>query len=377
MFSHSLRIGKIDGIEIRINWSWIIIFVLIAWSLATAFFPIYFPSMSVTADWIVGAISALLLFVSVLLHELGHSITAKSEGIPVHDITLFIFGGVSDIEQEPRTWQDELKMAAAGPLVSLVIGGISWALYAALAGRASAPVVAILLALAFYNLVLAVFNLLPGFPLDGGRIFRAIVWGLTHSLREATNIAVAVGHLFAYLFIFGGLLLALTGELLSGLWLVFIGWFLNSAASQSKQQVEVESLLRGARVSAAMQRPAAEVPANTTIYDFVEHYVLGQNLRALPVVGPNHDLVGIVTLADTRGVPRNEWGTTSVADVMRTGPDLVFAHPDEPLSQAMQDLSSHNINQLPVVEHSHLVGMLTRGDVVHYMQVREEVGRAA
>jgi len=197
MFSHSLRIGKVDGIEIRVHWSWIIIFVLVTWSLATAFFPINFPSMSATTAWIVGAISALLLFVSVLLHELGHSITARSEGIPVHDITLFLFGGVSDIEQEPRTWQDELKMAGAGPAISLVIGAISGVVYLALAGTASAPVAATLLALAFYNIALAVFNLLPGFPLDGGRIFRAIVWGITHSYREATNIAVAVGHLFA------------------------------------------------------------------------------------------------------------------------------------------------------------------------------------
>jgi len=173
------------------------------------------------------------------------------------------------------------------------------------------------------------------------------------------------------------LLLALNGALLSGLWLVFIGWFLNSAASQSKQQVEIDSVLRGVRVSAAMQRHTAEVPASTTIYDFVEHYVLGQNLRALPVVGPGHQLVGIVTLSDARRVPRNEWNTTSIAGVMRTGKDLVFAHPDEPLSQAMHDLAEHNINQLPVVEHGELVGMLTRGDVVHYMQVREEVGRAA
>ncbi|HEX5417881.1 MAG TPA: site-2 protease family protein [Chloroflexota bacterium] len=377
MFNHSLTLGKIDGIAIRVNWSWIIIFVLIAWSLATAFFPMFFPTMSVTTYWIVGAISALLLFVSVLLHELGHSITAKSEGIPVRDITLFIFGGVSSIENEPRTWQDELKMAAAGPLVSVVLGVVCLGLYTALAGRTAEPVEAVLLALAFYNLVLAVFNLLPGFPLDGGRIFRSIVWGITHSFREATNVAVAVGHLFAYLFIIGGFLLAITGDLLSGLWLVFIGWFLNSAASQSKQQVEIEALLRGAPVSVAMQRPPAAVPAETSVGDFVEHYVLGQNLRAAPVVGSGGQLVGLVTLADARQVPRNAWGTTPVAKVMRTGHDLAVARPDEPLSEAMKDLASHNVNQLPVVRQGELVGMLTRADVVHYMQVRQDVGKAA
>jgi len=377
MFSHSLRIGKVFGIDIWINWSWLIIFILITWSLATAFFPATYPEMSTAAFWIVAVISTVLLFVSVLLHELGHSVVAKREGIPVHDITLFVFGGVSDIEQEPSSWSDELKMAIAGPAISLMIGIVSWILLSVFRTSAPQSILATLFALFFYNIALAIFNMIPGFPLDGGRVFRAIVWGVTGSLREATTIATAVGHVFAYLFIFGGLFLALAGDFLSGIWLVFIGWFLNTAASASQQQVQVDSLLRGATVSSAMQANPTAVPASTSVHEFVEHYVLGQNLRALPVVSSGNQLAGLITLADARAVSRIDWDTTAVDRVMRRSPDLTVATPDEPLSQALKDLSERNINQMPVVRNGELVGMLTRADIIHYMQVREEVQRAA
>jgi Zn-dependent protease/predicted transcriptional regulator len=374
---HSLRIGRINGIDLYVNWSWLIIFLLFTWSLAVAFFPAFFPTMSIATDWIVGAMSSLLIFVSVLAHELSHSFVARSEGIPVSSITLFLFGGVSNITREPPTPRDEFLMAAAGPTMSLAIGIVAYLLLLILGPVLPTAIDAILLALAFYNVALAVFNLLPGFPLDGGRIFRAIVWGITHSFREATNIAVTVGHIFAYLFIFAGVLLAIGGAFLSGLWLVFIGWFLNSAASESKRSSEMETLLHGAQVKTAMHHPALDVPAQTSLLDFVEHYVLAQNLRALPVVGANNQLVGLVTLGEVRTVPREAWGTTPVSAVMLPADKVVVATPEEPLQQAMQDLSQADLNQLPVVERGQLIGLLTRSDIIRYLQVRQELHRPA
>jgi CBS domain-containing protein len=266
-------------------------------------------------------------------------------------------------------------MAIAGPVVSLVIGALAYLILRFAGAGLSPEIQGVLLALAYYNVALGVFNLIPGFPLDGGRIFRSIVWAITHNFREATSIATAVGHFFGYLFIFVGLVLAfLGGDFLGGIWLVFIGWWLNSAAEVSQQQVQLESQLRGVQVSRVMRARPIEVPADTTLADFIEHYVLAQNVRAAPVVGPEDRLVGLVTLGEARSVPRDRWGTTTVSQVMLPAERLTIANPDEPLIQAVRDLGKDDINQLPVVDHGTLVGVLTRSDVIRYLQVRQELG---
>lgn len=378
MSGHAIKIARIAGIEISIHWSWLIIFVLLTWSLATAFFPAYFPFWSAGTDWVVSAISTVLLFVSVLLHELGHSLVAEAEGIQVKSITLFVFGGVSNIQSEPHTAGGEFLMAVAGPLVSIVLGVISYVVLRLVGAALSSPVQGVLLALAYYNITLAVFNLIPGFPLDGGRIFRSIVWAITHNFREATSIATAVGHFFGYLFIVGGIILAFfAGDFLSGIWLVFIGWWLNSAAEVSQKQTQLEAELRGVPVARVMRARPIEVPADTTISDFVEHYVLGQNARAVPVVGADRQLVGLATLAEARAVPRDRWATTTIAQVMLPVGQLTVAHPDEPLVQALRDLGKDDINQLPVVDHGALIGLLTRSDVIRYLQIRQDLGKNA
>lgn len=378
MLNHSLRIGRIHGIEIAVHWSWLIIFVLLTWSLAEFFFPPLYPGWDLATYWVVGAISSLLLFVSVLIHELSHSLVAETQGIPVDSITLFVFGGVSNIEQEPATARSEFLMAVAGPASSLVIGAICFGILQTFGSRLAAPIQGILLAMAFYNVILGVFNLIPGFPLDGGRIFRSIVWGLTGSFSEATKVATVLGQVFAYLFIFGGLLLVLSGAFVSGLWLVFIGWFLNNAAVQGRRQAELESLLRGVRVRAVMIPNPPVVPAGTTIAEFVERYVLERNLRAAPVVAEIQDrIIGLITLNEVRQVPRERWGTVTVEQVMRPLSELTVATPDEPLIQALRDMSRSDVNQIPVVSNGHLVGMLTRGNVIRYLEIREEIGARA
>ncbi len=378
MLNHSLRLGRIHGIEIAVHWSWLIIFVLFTWSLAVFFFPPLYPGWSVATYWIVGAISTVLLFASVLLHELSHSLVAEAQGIPVSSITLFVFGGVSSIQSEPRTARDEFLMAIAGPASSIVIGVACYGLMLILAPVVPETVVAVLLSMAIYNVILGLFNLIPGFPLDGGRVFRSIVWAITGSLWRATAVATTVGQVFAYLFIFAGLFLAIAGSFVSGIWLVFIGWFLNNAAVTSRQQAELELLLRGVRVGSVMTANPPAVLAHTSLADFVEHYVLAQNVRAVPVVSEaDGRILGLVTLQEVRAVPRAEWSRTTVDQVMVPANRLKVATRDEPLVEALRDLSAEDLNQLPVVDRGRLVGLLTRSDVIRYLRVREELGQRA
>ncbi len=231
----SLRLGAIAGIEIGVHHTWLLAVGLITWSLATMLFPSYYPRWDARAYWLVGAVAALLLFVCVLLHELSHSLVARALGMPVAGITLFIFGGVSNIRGEADEPGDEFWMAVVGPLTSLALAGLAWLLALGLR-HAGTPVVAVLNYLATVNFLLALFNLVPGFPLDGGRILRSLLWAVTGDLRKATRIAARIGQAIAALFISGGVVLSFQAPL-NGIWLVFIGWFLLSAAQASTRQL--------------------------------------------------------------------------------------------------------------------------------------------
>jgi Zn-dependent protease len=259
------------------------VFALVTWSLAGGFFPQQYPNWDTSTYWIVAAIASILLFVSVLIHELAHSLVAKNEGMPVRSITLFIFGGVSNIEKEATSPRDEFLMAFVGPASSAVIGIVTAGLWAISSGM-DESIQAILLYLTVINLVLAVFNLLPAFPLDGGRVFRAIVWWTTNDLTQATRIASAVGQGFAYLMIIGGIYWTFTGNIISGLWLVFIGWFLNNAAESGFRQMLVQKTISGVRVRDMMTEQVETVSADLTIQELIDRYILPHNLRALPVV---------------------------------------------------------------------------------------------
>src|SRR5437016_400663 len=301
----SFRIGKIAGIDIDINVSWIIILVLLTVSLATGWFPQLYPGWSSGTYWVVGLISALLLFVSVLLHELAHSLVARQRGLPVKNITLFIFGGVSNIEQEPKSPGIEFQMAVVGPLTSLVIGFVCFLLQLPLRGSNS-PLEGILFYLAVTNVLLGVFNLIPGFPLDGGRVLRSIVWRITGSMRQATRVASITGQIIAYLFILLGIWLFFTGNILNGIWLGFIGWFLLSAAQAAHAQVMLESVVRGVTVGEVMNPKPATVPANISLQQLVDAYFLPGGLR-YALVTQGEQLVGLMTLSDIRHVPREQW----------------------------------------------------------------------
>src|SRR5207237_5146174 len=263
----SVSIGRVAGIRIGIHYTWLFAFLLIAWSLAGSYYPDDVPGLSTALYWLMGIVSALLLFASVLIHELTHSLVARRLGLTVDSITLFIFGGVSNLTTEPSTARNEFLVAVVGPISSLVLAGLFWLVARTI--PVSSPAGAVAGYLAFVNLLLGGFNLVPGFPLDGGRVFRALVWGATGSLRRATLVASCVGQAFGWLLIVWGLTRVLSGDLFGGLWTAFIGWFLNGAAESTRQEQTVQQSVRSVTASSLMEAPATAIPPTMTVEDFV------------------------------------------------------------------------------------------------------------
>jgi Zn-dependent protease/CBS domain-containing protein len=366
----SFRLFRIAGIDVGVHPSWFLIFGLVTWSLATGYFPFALRGEDDALHWLLGVLSALLLFGSVLVHELAHSLVAKAQGLDAKSITLFIFGGVSNLSSESPRPRVEFLIAVVGPLSSFVIAGLAW--LGAVASPAGSAPEAVLGYLAVVNALLGGFNLIPGFPLDGGRVFRSIVWQTTGSLRRATEIAAAAGTLVAYAFFVWGFIRVINGELLAGIWIAAIGWFLQDAAGASVQQVRVESALRGTTVGSILRPDATAVAPGTTVGELIEQHFLPANRRAMPVVDGR--LVGIVTLSDIRKVPPELRATTPVADVMGGSDGLVTVSPRATLAQALEALGRGDYEQIPVVEDGRLLGLLTRADVIRQFQLRTELG---
>ena len=369
---HSLRLGKIAGIDIYINFSWLIILVFLTVSLATGWFAQLYPHWSPPTYWIVSFIAALLLFVSVLLHELAHSLVARARGLSVKSIVLFIFGGVSNIEQEPGSPGIEFQMAFVGPLVSLLIGGLCFLLVIPLR-RSQSPLEAILGYLAVTNILLGIFNLIPGFPLDGGRVLRSIVWKISGSLRTATRVAAVVGQIIAYLFILWGIFLFFGGDLLNGIWIGFVGWFLLSAAQSANSQAMLNSMFQGVTVGQVMSPTPVTVPANISLQRLVDEYFLPMGLRTALVVQGDY-LAGLITLSDIRHVPREQWSQVPVGQVLIPLERLHVVSPQQNLNDVLPLMAGRDVNQLPVVQDGRPVGILSRDAIVRFMEVRRSLG---
>ena len=381
------RIGRIFGINIRIDWSWLFIFVLVAWDLATLFTQIH-PEWTMGLAWLTAIVAALLFFGSVLAHELAHSLVARSQGVPVRSITLFLFGGVSNIQHEPPSPLAEFLITIVGPITSIVLGFIFIWLSGVAIGPLDAvvaspialirrldPTTTLLLWLGPVNILVGLFNLVPGFPLDGGRILRSILWAITHSLRQATHLASIVGQIVAWLMIGAGVAMIFGVNLpflgtgfINGLWLAFIGWFLNSAASQSYQQVVIEDILTGVPVSQLMRMNPPSVPALISIGDLVQDYMMGTEEQSFPVMSGGQ-LAGIITVEDVRKVPHRDWATTTVDQIMTPIGKLAEVAPDEDAAEAMRELAQYNVPQLPVVRNGQMIGMLRRRDIARWLQL--------
>ena len=382
--SLSLALGRIFGIEVRIDATWLLAFAFVTWGLASGYFRFVAPRQGLATPLLLGAISALLLFGSVLVHEFSHSLVARARGLRVRDITLFVFGGVSNIAGEPRSPRDEFLIALVGPLTSFALAGLFWLAAQAAGATAgfgllvgsprglrtlSAPG-AVLTYLAAVNLLLGAFNLLPAFPLDGGRVFRSILWGATQRYGRATAIATVVGQVVGYALAGVGVLRAvLLGDVAGGLWTVFIGWFLSQAAGATRREQGLRHSLRGVLVSQVMDPAPPVVEAGTTLQEVVVEHLLARRQRRLVVVRDARP-VGLIDAADARGVPRDRWPATAVEQVMRLVPGAVS--PDAAVVDVLGGLEEQTVVPVGVAD-GRLVGLLDLLHVMRYAQLLDEL----
>ncbi len=370
MFTQSVRFGKILGIPIGINYSWFIIFALITLSLTTQFKHLH-PDWSYSEHLTFGIATSLLFFVSVLLHELGHSVLALKYHIPVKAITLFVFGGVAHIGKEPEKPMHEFNIAIAGPIVSAVLGGLFYFL-AGLAQGTAEGLVSLGEWLGRINLTLAVFNLAPGFPLDGGRILRAAVWKYTGSYERATTIAGGSGQVVAYGFILFGIWEALTNNFVGGLWIGFIGWFLLNAAQMTTVQLRFRTALKGITAGDVMSNDCLRLPGNMSIASLVNNYLLKTGSRCSMIMDGDR-FRGLVTLHEIKQVPRDEWEVTPLQAVMVPESDLSEVSSTAPIDVVLQTMNEENVNQIPVVENGKLVGIIGRDHLLSLVQTHLEL----
>jgi Zn-dependent protease/predicted transcriptional regulator len=370
----SFRIGRIFGIEIEIHASWIVIFALVFLNFAFGgILPAAKTPGSSVLNLIAALVTTILFFSSVVLHELSHSLVGRTQGVEIKRITLFLFGGLAQMTGEAQSAKSEFLMAAAGPASSIVIGLIFGAVYLAAAVAGAPPIVTSPLSyLAVINVALAVFNLVPGFPLDGGRVLRSTIWFFTKSMERATRIATRTGQVFAGLMIAYGMyeVFFIPNAGLSGFWLVLIGWFLWNAAGSSYQQMEITQALQGVKVGQLMTHGLVTAPADVSLQELVDGYFLRYRFGRFPLVEDNR-LVATVTLADVRQVPHETWASTKALDVARPVDETDFVSGEATAVDALMKMSSNGRSQLLVREDSQVMGILTRSDVMQALQVRD------
>jgi Zn-dependent protease/predicted transcriptional regulator len=374
MSTRGFLIGRVFGIPIYLDPSWLIIFLLITWSLGMQFTQLH-PQWTSAQHWTVGILTSLLFFGSVLFHELSHSVVALHYKIRVHSITLFIFGGLARIGRDPSKAIQEFNIAVAGPVSSAFLGLVFLGLKKIFPEDGMVGALASWLSL--INFSLAAFNLLPGFPLDGGRIFRAIIWGVTKDFSKATRAAATSGKLIAYGMIAIGIWLAISRKEWSFLWYSFIGWFLLTAAQESVAQLAIRETLAGLRASDVMSPEVPMVSRDISLEDYGTEVL--RTGRRCHVVTTGDTLVGMMNVHTLNSVPRDEWANTSVQAVMIPRDRILWAAPEEPLLRLLERLLTSDVNQMPVVSNrtdgsSHIVGMISRDSILRVMQARAEVG---
>ena len=390
MSGSGFRIGKLFGIQIRIDWSWLLIFALVSWSLAVSFGQAH-QNWTLAGQWGVAVLASLLFFGSVLAHELAHSLVARARGVPIRNITLYLFGGVSNIQREPKSPFGELIITVVGPLVSLILGAfflIMGAGYFSFSNITIAnsgllsqtgPVTTILLWLGSVNILVGLFNLIPGFPLDGGRIVRSLLWKLTNDLRKATQWASGLGQIVAWMIIFSGIAMlfgfqipVLGAGFFNGIWLILIGWFLQNAAVNSYRRIVIQDILEDISVEQVMSTQVPTVAANISVENLIDNYIMKTDNRAFIVYDGDRS-VGLVTIDDVSNVAPNARALTIVEDIMTPSEKLEVISPNEEASDAFYSLQEKNIRQLPVVTGNNaIVGLLRRKDIIRWLQFQSQ-----
>ena len=372
MIGQSVRLTTIRGIEVGLHYSWFIIFILITFSLTTRFASEH-PHWTQVEHYAVGIATSLLFFVSILLHELAHSFVALAKGIPVRSITLFVFGGVAQIGREPDRPLTEFQIAIAGPIASALLA-VGFGFVSHLAGDQFEHVAALAGWLSSINLMLAVFNLVPGFPLDGGRIFRAVLWHFTGSFSKATRIAAGSGQLVGYGIILGGIWTGLiTGSWFSGLWLAFIGWFFLNAAQESVLQMSMRSALSGLMAEDIMARDCPTVSGQLSLTDLVHEHILKTGQRCF-LVSQNGRLDGLITLHHVKAIPQERWADRFVVQAMTPIDQLHAVAPKTPILDVLGAMEQHDVNQVPVIQDGQLLGMITRDHLLRVLYANLELG---
>jgi Zn-dependent protease/predicted transcriptional regulator len=371
----SIRLGRVFGIEVGLHYSWFIIALLITMSLGSQFQASH-AEWGSTVIWALSILTSLLFFVSLLAHEFSHALVARSRGLTTKAITLFALGGVAQIEKEPEDAKTEFLVGVVGPFSSAVIGLFSLALAWALGWRMGAapetPLHAMFVWLGYINLSLAAFNMIPGYPLDGGRILRSILWLTSGNPLRATQQAATVGKGIALLFIAFGIFRFFGGAGFGGLWIAFIGWFLLQAAGASYSAVALTEGLKGVQVRDIMTSDCVTLDGNMNVEQFVENYLLRSGRRCF-VVQQNGEIAGLVTPHEIKELERPRWPYTTLVDIMRPLDQIHTVTPVTPVMEALETMGRDDVNQLPVVSGRHLDGIITRANVVQFLQTRAEL----
>ncbi|MGE5308109.1 MAG: site-2 protease family protein [Deltaproteobacteria bacterium] len=371
MFGNKIRLFKLFGFEVSIDASWLIIAFLITWSLAAGVFPFFYPRLSTAAYWWMGIAGTVGLFMSIVVHEMMHSLVARRYGLPMKGITLFIFGGVAEMSEEPSSAKAEFSMAVAGPLTSIVAGFVCWLIV--LGGQRlswSLPVLGVVAYLSWINVILAIFNLVPAFPLDGGRVFRAALWSFTGSYRRASRIAAAFGSGFGLVLSLLGVLFIFTGALISGIWWILIGMFLRSAAQMSYQRVVINSVLRGVPVKRFMQPRPVTAPAALPVDRLVDDYFYRYHFSMFPVVQDGGRLVGCVRTQDLKGIARQEWNHHTVNEITHDCSRENSINPDADAVEALNRMNTTGSTKLLVTRKEELVGIVTLRDLLGFLSLK-------
>ena len=373
MFGKRVSFFKLLGFEVKIDMSWIIILVLVVWSLSSGYFPSRFQTLSPRDYWIMGVLAAAGLFLSIIIHEFSHSLVARKFDIPMKGITLFIFGGVAEMEEEPPTPRSELLMSIAGPISSIAIAAVLFLLY--LAGNTMGwplTVTGVLAYLAFINFLLAAFNLIPAFPLDGGRVLRSLLWGWKNNLKWATRVSSRIGSGFGIFLIVLGVLNVLKGNFIGGMWWFLIGMFLQNAAKGSYQQLLTRSALEGELVSRFMTSELLTVSPRMTVGELVEDYVYRHHFKMFPVVDRGK-LLGCVSTRQVREVPHEEWERTKVGDILTACSGENTIPPDSDALKALSLMSQTGQSRLMVTKDGKLVGIIALKDLLGFLSLKIEL----
>ncbi|MBE3115117.1 MAG: site-2 protease family protein [Actinobacteria bacterium] len=372
MFGSSIKLFKVFGIEIRLDYSWFIIFALFAYILGFIYFPSVLPGLNKGLLALITVITVLFVFISVLIHEMSHSLVARRKGTSVEKITLFLFGGMAQIEKEPETPYSELIMAIAGPAASFVVAaifGVIWFFTKNIA-LVREPVGY----LAIINIVLGVFSILPGYPLDGGRILRSIIWKTTGNLERATFIASTAGRVIGFVIIAAGIFFIFMGNFLNGIWLAFIGWFIQSSAQMGYRQLIFETSIKGIKVRDVMNENIVNVTKDITIQDLVDDYFMKYRFGRFPVIEDEKTrrFIGVISLHDIKRVSKEEWPEVKIGDIVKSVSESEKVDMSMEISDAIKRMGKNDLGHLAVMSGDKLRGIITKSDVMRFIRIRSE-----